>query len=360
MARHARGWTLRRRSAGGVYLVRFSHHGLVERSTGTRDRGAAEKEAARIYAHHIARAPVGRRANRVGSFEEVVAQWLVSLESTHDPKTHDTWELYSRTHWMPRWLGLHELTRETVEAYRDERLKSVKAETVRKELSALRIFLRWAEVDIPVPSIGKRTVGTTYEVPRRGTAPQLSPEQVSAMIDSLDEWSTSKKVPRFAIRARFIVAYETSLRSSTLDQLRAPKHYRSGATTLLVTPDIDKARFGRELPLSTRARDALDSVCPEEGLIFGKHDYRPHIDAAAEAFFPKAVADRFSAPHLRSARITHALEQTGNLPGTQWLAGHKLVSSTAVYAKPSMRAAFDVIAALEPKPAKKKRAKSRK
>lgn len=356
MVGHARGWTLRRRTAGGVYLVRFSHGGaVIERSTGTSDRGAAEKEGARIYAHHIAREPARRTRARSGSLEEVVAQWLVSIESTHDSGTHDTWELYARTHWLSRWMGVHELTRETIERYRDERLRLVMATTVRKELSALRVFLRWLELEIPVPSIGKRTVGKAHSEPRRKTAPQLSREQTDAVVALLPDWSTSKKVARFPIRARFVVAYETSLRPSTLDRLVVPTHYRRGSSTLLVTPDIDKVRYGRELPLSKAARAALDSVCPDEGLIFGKHDYRDHLNEAATTVLPADVAERFCGAHLRSARITHALEQTGNLPGVQFLAGHKMVASTSVYAKPSMRAAFDVIEATEAPPKKRRR-----
>jgi site-specific recombinase XerC len=359
MARHARGWTLRRRAPGGVYLVRFSHGGLVERSTGTRDRGEAETEAARVYAHHVARESPRRGRVRVGALEEVIAQWLVSLESTHDPGTVATWELYARAHWLPRWLGLHELTRETVEAYRDARLKSVTAATVRKELSALRVFLRWAQVSVPVPSIGKRTTGTPYEKRRRGTAPQLSPKQVAALLAELPEWSTSRKVGRFPIRARFVVAYETSLRPSTLDRLEAPTHYRRGSSTLLITPEIDKARFARELPLTPRARAALDKVCPPEGPIFGSHDYREHVASAAKATLPADVAARFCAAHLRSARITHSLEATGNLPGAQYMAGHKLLASTSVYAKPSLRAAVDMLQALgmpkNPVPARRRK-----
>ena len=360
MARHARGWTIRRRVAGGVYLVRFTWQGrIVERSTGESDRGKAEQAATRIYAHFIARAPAPRARAASGEFKGSVAQWLASLESTHDPGTCSTWELYAHTHWMPRWLGMHEVTREAIEAYRDARLQRVKAETVRKELSALRIFLRWAKIDVPVPSIGLRTVGRAHDQPRRGTAPQLSPEQIEALLVALPEWSTSKKVPPFPIQARFVVQYETSLRSSTLDGLTVPKHYRRGAASLLITPDIDKARFGRELPLTPRARQALDRVCPEKGLIFGRHDYREHIDEAAKDTLPGDVADRFSAPHLRSARITHALEKTGNLPGVQFLAGHKLLSSTSVYAKPSMRAAEDVVRALsEPSPSKRRKSRA--
>ncbi|NIR84736.1 MAG: hypothetical protein GWO40_16080 [Gammaproteobacteria bacterium] len=49
---------------------------------------------------------------------------------------------------------------------------------------------------------------------------------------------------------------------------------------------------------------------------------------------------------FRAARITGWLEQSGNLPGTQYLAGHSRATTTAQYAKPTMRAALDVLGKL--------------
>lgn len=362
MARHARGWTVRRRVAGGVYYVRFSHGGrLVERSTGTRDRGEAEKAAARIYAATIQTAPA-RRATRGagGPLEELIGKWISSLSSTHDPGTLKTWEGYSAAHWISRWVTSTDLTTESVELYRDARLRVVLATTVRKELTALRSFLRWLQVPVVAPSIPERTTGTAHTVRRRKTAPELSPDEVAALVEALPTWSTSRKVKLFPIQARFVVGYETTLRPSTLDKLEAPTHYRKGASTLTLTSTADKARFGRELPLSDKARAALDSVCPKEGLIFGKHDYREHIKEAAEATLPADVADRFAGTHLRSARITHLLEETGNLPGVQYLAGHRLASTTALYTKPSLRAARAALGLGAPKNPSRKATGERK
>jgi hypothetical protein len=64
-----------------------------------------------------------------------------------------------------------------------------------------------------------------------------------------------------------MVAFETTLRPSTLNALSVPEHYTRGASTLAITDSIDKARFGREVPLSEDARAALDAVIPEAGLI---------------------------------------------------------------------------------------------
>lgn len=46
------------------------------------------------------------------------------------------------------------------------------------------------------------------------------------------------------------------------------EHYSRGAATLTLTDEVDKARFGRELPLSQEARQALDAIRPESGPIW--------------------------------------------------------------------------------------------
>jgi len=57
--------------------------------------------------------------------------------------------------------------------------------------------------------------------------------------------------------------------------LSIPKRSERGRAGLTISDEIDKARFGWEVPLSTEARAALDAVAPRAGLIFGEHDYPP-------------------------------------------------------------------------------------
>lgn len=361
MGRVSTGWKLRQRAPGHAYAVRFWIAGReVERSTGTSDPVEAGREASRIYADEVRRAPKPRpRRGAQLDLEELVAAWLVALSSTHDPKTCVIWELYARSHWLPHFSAMHHLTSAMCSEYMRKRLAVVQKSTVTKELSALRQFTLWLlEVGaipekIEVPSVPRRSLGRAHPVARRSSAIELSPQECLAIIAALPEWSASKRVETFAIRARFLVAYETSLRPSTLDALLTPEHYRSGSATITLTPGIDKNRMGREVPLSDVARSALDAVLdrlppsedgnPYAGPIFGKHEYRDHIWEAAKSVLPLERAKKFCAAHLRSARITHALERTGNLPGVQYLAGHKRANTTAVYVRPSLRAALDVI-----------------
>lgn len=56
------------------------------------------------------------------------------------------------------------------------------------------------------------------------------------------------------------------------------------------------------------------------------------------------AAKRFAGSHLRSAMTTHELEQGKNIIGIQYRVGHKLLSTTSRYVKPSFRAALETVA----------------
>jgi len=165
------------------------------------------------------------------------------------------------------------------------------------------------------------------------------------LLASLPAWS----IPRggrdaFPIRARFIVAYETSLRPATLDALSVPEHWSRGRASLTVTDAIDKARFGREVPLTAAAVAALESV-GRRGLIFGAHDYRHQLEKAAKQVLPAQKAKTFCAYDFRHARLTEIAEK--NLLAAQYMGGHKKVTTTAIYVRPSLRAAKKTLAELE-------------
>jgi integrase-like protein len=350
-----RGWTLRRANDQQVWYVRFTAGGRkIERSTGTRDDRLADVEAARIVAEERAGAANSKRPARRGAappLPTLIAEWLVALESTHAATTRKTWSEYARSHFLPFFGSAHALTTERCLAYQRARLLRVEAVTVRKEQTALRSLLAYAlevgavPVAVEVPPLPKRATGTAFATRRRTAAPELSPAETRALIRRLPEWSSSRKVERFPIRARFIVGYETGLRPSTLDRLSVPEHYRQGSAILRLTKASVKHRRAHDVPLTRRARVVLDYVLrclgpDHRGPIFGWHNYREHIAAAARAALAPETAERFCAAHLRSALITHELEQGKNILGVQHRVGHTLLSTTARYAKASFRAAL--------------------
>jgi site-specific recombinase XerC len=256
--------------------------------------------------------------------------------------TRDYYELISR-----RWLVDFSsgLTTKSIAAHARARLGDVRGKTVRNELSVLRKFLGWASETgrlrtIPdVPVVRASVGGTKYTHRRRVRAPELPPEDVERLLAALPERSAQGWV----VRDRLIVAYETALRPATLDKLRSPDNYSRGRALLTLTDDDDKERYGRDVPLTPRAREALDRCCPSEGLIFGRHRVVYYLRKAALALgLPRELIPQ----HLRSAGITRMLEASGNLPGTQRLAGHKLAATTSGYSRASFRAAQDVVQAL--------------
>jgi integrase len=348
MARHSEGWQLRKSKGRKTYLVRFRVNGeRVERSTGTSDPVEADRAAARIYADAVQRAPQELKVIRRGeapALDDLISTWLAS-DATLDPDTAGVWETYGR-HWLAHWQTIADVTDVTAQDYRNARLRKVQGVTVRKELGALRRFLRWCfergyiPREVNVPGVPAKATGTRFKERRRVEAPELSPEQIEALIEALPEWSTSRKVAPFPIRARFRVQYETGLRPSTIDALSVPEHWHDGADVLAVTPKIDKVRNARTVPLSPAAKAALASACPPKGgLLFGGHDYREHISKAAGAVLSAAVAAVFTGAHFRSARVTHLLERSGDVPGVQHLVGHRDARSTSRYLRPSFRAA---------------------
>jgi integrase len=124
--------------------------------------------------------------------------------------------------------------------------------------------------------------------------------------------------------------------------LSVPENYVRGSSLLVITEAIDKARFGREVPLTPRAREALDAVAPRAGVIFGRHDYRPQLAKAAAKVLPPERARTFTAYDLRHARATQWAEG-GNLVGVAYLLGHKQVTTTNRYARPNEAAAKRVL-----------------
>lgn len=223
--------------------------------------------------------------------------------------------------------------------------------TVKKEQSALRGFLEWCTThghlsESPIiPPLPKKAVGTPYKFRRRQAATQLEPTEILAILERLHEWSDSKKVDPFPIKARFVVQYEQGMRPEMLDLLEVPKHYTKGSAVLKIEAGGDKNRWEREIPLTEAARKALDSVCPKKGLIFGVHDYRDALRKAAKDVLDEERAKRITPEDLRHSRLTEWAE-TGTLPGAPYLAGHLRTSTIDKYAKPGRRAAERLLARL--------------
>ncbi|HZM28657.1 MAG TPA: tyrosine-type recombinase/integrase [Gemmatimonadales bacterium] len=363
MARHAEGWKLRPdKRRGGLYYVVFRRDGRrYMLATGERDLGEATLAAEALYAsvvHGRRRpgVPVAQLLSAPGAqLDTLAAKWLADMEAQLDHTTCRQYEMYVASHWQPYFKTIDRMTALSIEDYWRARLRKVQRRTVLKELSALRGLLSWCAdrghiAEAPtVKSPPARAHGTPdTKRPHKKQPVELEEHEVEAILAALPERSEgSPGRLGFVVRARFEVAWETALRPATLNELRVPSDYARGRTSLIIRDEVDKARFGRELPLSDRAREALDRVCPEVGLIFGCHYELGKLlkQAAADAKLPKEKADAVSAYDLRHGRLTLLAERSPNLVGVAYLAGHKQVTTTNRYLRTSKRAAEEVLAA---------------
>lgn len=346
MGRPTVGWRLRERP-GYPFSVRFTVNGKrYSLGTGETDRERAAVVAAELYANAVRgeRRQPRRSPSRGAPLTEVASQWLTSVASMLDPETRATYALYAETHWAPRWATVEAITSASLADYARTRMRVVRASTVRKELSAMRRMLAWCEEQgllaetPPVPSIPKRALGAAHKQGRKGPPVELTPAEVKKLTAQIPE--THRGYPT---RARFVVAYETGLRPATLEALSVPEHWRPGARELHISPELDKARAERPLPLTVAARKALASAAPKAGPIFPPRDCRGLITSAAVRALGEERGRRFSAYYFRHNRLTHWAETSDNLAGIQYLAGHKHVSTTARYVKASKRAALEVL-----------------
>jgi integrase len=352
MGRPRKGWTIRQRP-GRPCEVRFTHEGHeYNLETGPHDREEAAREAERIYADTIRGTIQHKRQPKVStamSLADAGAEWLAASVGRLRINTAHIYETVYLTLLAKHFPTLADCTTQNMERFVSARLSSVQAQTLRKNISVLRLVLQFSHGkgwirDLPtVPSVPKRAKGTRFAKRRRVAADPLSPDEIEALLAALPEWSTSKKVKTpFPVRARFVVGYDQAMRPELLNRLEVPLNWSPGRRQLWIPGEHDKCSVEGYAPLTDRALAALESVAPETGLIFGKHDYREALKKAADKALPPHKAERFCGQHLRSAGLTHLVE-FGNLVGAQAVGRHKHVSTTARYVRSSERAAAEVI-----------------
>jgi integrase/recombinase XerC len=315
-------------------------------STGERDATKAAEKAAQIYARSIAGQwkPTPKLGGHVQPLSKLIDPWLEDFSAGRFGGTSNLYRLHWTTHLAPHFENdISKITTATILDYQRSRLRVVSRETVIKELNSLRSFLRWlAEheiiADARVPPLPRGLLGTTAQ-PRKRT--ELSIEQVHALLTALpDRTPARKKGVEVWVQPYFVVLFETGLRPATVQTLSVPEHWRKGRGELEIDPRLDKARYGRKVPLTGPAVAALERAAPPSGVVFGRHDLR----AVLESTCRKTGLPRVTPYDLRHARATHLLEASGDLPGVAFLLGHRRVTTTNLYARPNRRAGESVLA----------------
>lgn len=354
MGRRAEGWKLvpSKHKSSKMLYVEFRHGGKRRHiSTGETDPSRASTQAAQIYTEVVS----GRRALSVTPegvevlskrpLDELFAEWLAATEPTIDETTFDIYQIYVHTHFIPFFHSLDILAIGTQD-YCRARLRLVKRKTLLKELSALRGALNYfAEKKYlsKVPTIKSpqpKATGKTDNPKARKTEPTiLEKHEIEQIIEKLPE-----RYRGALVRARVQFAWETGLRPETISTIRSPEDYHRGQTFLKIRAESDKNRYSRIVPLTDGARAAIDSVCPDVGIIFGKHSFKKQLrKAAKESGLPETTYAHLTAYDLRHSRATYWVEHSQNLAGVAFLLGHKEITTLNRYVRPSNRAAQEVL-----------------
>jgi hypothetical protein len=352
MARRPGIWKIK--LEGDTWYVRFTHdRRRYHLSTGEGEKGPALERAEKLYADVLAGrlTPTRGQATTSTPLVDLLQAWLEALESSYTPGTVGLYETYARAHWLPRWSRLEQLDEAALGAYQRERLAEVTRTTLRKERAALARFGEWLKeqkllaAPLVFPKLPGRAPGVRA-TSRKTQATELGEQEVLRLLAELPERSTKPGADgkRFLVRAYFRFLWETALRPATVEALVVGEHWRRGQRHLDVSATIDKARFARRVPLTPTALAILEGVA-EPGLpVFGGYDRRAYLKTAARAarLAPEKIRS-LSVYDLRHARLTYWVEHGGSLTAVAYLAGHRQVTTTAIYAKATARAAEQLV-----------------
>lgn len=332
MARYAQGWKLRKPEGRTIWIVRFEHGGrTVDRSTGESDRGKATERAQRIYAEVVTGvvAPVKIEADLITLFSE----WIADYAMGHAPETTKNVEGYAKT-LIKHFRTFDRLTPPGYSSYMRERIGKIGRTTLRKELSALRMFASWLKVERqmmlpPVPGLPKHGhQGIRGKRARKLRATILTPAQIGRLLSAMPMRALRSSA---WVRPFFEVVWETGLRPyATVGKLEAPAHFRRGATELFIEARIDKVGYDRTIPLSPRAAELLNLVCPVSGGPLFPHAKRANW-ALRIALRDTGITLPVSIYDFRHSRISLMANSGAPLAGVAYLVGHKRVSTTALY-----------------------------
>jgi integrase len=334
MARIAEGWRLKwKPSAGGdIAHVRFTHKKRrYEISTGSRDPREATQIAARIYADviqgRLKRIASGALVHPATPLDGLCADWLDAIANELGEGTGGTYEVYVR-HWCKAMKTLGDVTSASIGDYQRSRLGKVTRSSVTKERGALLRCLTWFVerhilAEVPAfPDLPKKSKGKPHPQGRRKPTTVLSAAEVYEVLSECPDTS----------RDFFVALYETGLRpKSTLERLARADLSPFG---LHIRPECDKNGWERTVPLSDRARRAL-----ERGLPFGSADRRTGFRAAVVRAL--GVSRKVTPYDLKHARVSHWVDEGKSIKGIEFLTGTR--HALDQYAHPTRGAAESVL-----------------
>lgn len=319
-----------------VYWCRFTVDGKRYRvSTGSRDHGAAEKEAQRLHGlAQLGSLQVGSKRQRFsaafGSVETLAAQYLVWSRATGKAESYIVKQEGHLNRFISRWPTLDKVTPNEIERYKVSRADDdppPRMTTLYKELVTLSRFLHWCKraghLDV-VPEFERVKPVTDY-VP-----PDTTPEEVARVLAELPNHETHPK--RYPVREFYTVQWSQGLRPGDVQRLLW-SHIDLGRKRITIAASNDKARTLRVVGMSKETARALAEMATrshhQDSPVFGRRSFRRSLDLA----IARAGVTRFTPHGFRHARLTELASSTRDTASVQFVAGHKNLSTTDRYVR---------------------------
>jgi len=256
---------------------------------------------------------------------DIIPEFLRWLQVHRQPRTYGDYQVSLKpllTHFGPHRLD--DVKEKLIDEYKENRLKTVCARTVNKELSYLSGIFRWARK--------RKYTDNKPEIERLPHKPKLpqvpNPEEIQNFLEAADK----------EYKGLFMLLYYTGLRWDNARNLCWEQiNFSRGIITVTV-------KGGRPLiiPLLDKLKKHLQNKweelgCPREGLLFpSPKTGKPynHIRKALRRAKEKAgITAHITAHTLRHAFGTHLLMFGTDIRKIQLLMGHQDIATTQVYTK---------------------------
>ena len=238
--------------------------------------------------------------------------------------------------------NIHQPTRETVIAYRDELKARCSAATVQNYIESLRIFFAWTEAEHLYPNIANRVKGATIsKTPKKD---YLTAEQAAAVLSSIDR-DTVQGVRDYAM---ILVSIIGGLRVIEIHRANIEDFDKEGSTAVLLIQGKGRDDKGDFVKLPTAAADALKAYLKTRTELSKGEPLFTSVshNSAGERLSTRSISgiikarlkaagydsSRLTAHSLRHSAVTIALQAGNSIQEVQAFARHKSILTTQIYA----------------------------
>lgn len=209
-------------------------------------------------------------------------------------------------------VRLARLTPGTLASWRERRLKAVKSDTVRRELTIIRHVLEIARKEWGFPLQGNPVSNLRKPPPSQGRERRVSDDELNALISAAERMRASYLKPIV------LLAIETGLRRGELLSLKWPDiDLRAGLATVRET----KNGRTRTVALSAMARAILSSLERNSERVFPLAGNTVRL--GWERLRAKAGLDDLRFHDLRHEAISRFFEKGLNVPEVALMSGHR-------------------------------------